>query len=87
MKLFEIVENAGFEPERHIEETAVGEKVAVAAARFAIENWESETGDQIGVSYQLLKAVATGGPMDRLYWAGKVSPARRHCWADAQNMY
>ena len=86
MTLNEIVENAGYEAERFLEETEVGKKIVKASRRFNISNWEKETGDQVGVSFQLLKAVALGGPFDRLYWMGKISQNRKHCFADAQNI-
>ena len=87
MTLNEIVENAGYEAERFLEETTLGEKIIKASHRFNISNWEKETGDQVGVSFQLLKAVADGLPFDRLYWSTKISPKRKHCFADAQNIY
>lgn len=86
MKLAEIIDNAGYEFDRHIE-TAYGTGVAKAAERFNISAWEPETGGQVGVSYNLLLAIALGGPMDRLYWAGKVDEKRKHAFADARNCF
>ena len=85
MTLNEIVENAGYDVERFFE-TELGEKIVKARKRFNISDWEKESGDQMGVSFQLLRAVALGDPFARLYWMSKISRDRRHCFADAQNI-
>jgi hypothetical protein len=84
MTLCEIIDNGGYE--ERILELPIGEAIARAARRFEIGAWERETGDQVGVSFRLLAAIAGGNSFDRLVAAGRVSRRRRHAWADAQTI-
>lgn len=85
MKINEIVENAGYDPE-YFFDTKEGKSLLQAVKRFEIGGWESEEGDQVGVSLQILLASEIGMPIDKLYWQGKVSPKRKKAYADAQNI-